>query len=91
MVATVEELTRQLATERQQRGAVEQTVQGLRRDNARLLAVTRCRTHYVIFVPKPKWGVMRDTLLVWFAQLRLWAWSAWGTAKEAAWPRAESE
>jgi hypothetical protein len=86
MGATVEELARQLATERQLRGTTEQTVQTLRRDNARLIATTRCRTHYVVFIPKPKWGVMRDVLLVWFAQLRLWAWAAWVAAKEATWP-----
>ena len=83
---SVDEVMRQLSTERQLRFASEQTVKDLRRDNARLASVSKTRTHYVVLVPRPKWGVLRDSAVACARQATLWLRNCWGVLKETIWP-----
>jgi len=88
---SVEELTRQLATERQLRFATEQTVKDLRRDNARLASMSRTRTHYVILVPRPKWGVIHETLRSWGSSCIRAVRRGWADLKQALWPEISTD
>ena len=83
---TVQDVMRQLATERNLRGLKEAELRDLRRDYARVASTSRSRTHYVILVPKPKWNAIRDSALLLFSRLGRWVRALLVNVKEAAWP-----
>lgn len=84
---SVDEVMRQLSVERQLRGAVEQSLRDVRRDNVRLVATSQTRNHFVILVPKPKWSAWRDAASRWAAAARAWVLAAARALRDAAWPR----
>jgi hypothetical protein len=88
---SADEVARQLSTERQLRFATEQTLKDLRRDNARLAAMHRTRTHYVVFIPKPKWSVLYETLKSWGYAAAQGARRGWAFLKQALWPEVSGE
>lgn len=88
---SVDEVMRQLSTERNLRGTTELALKDLRREHARLIAVSKTRTHYVLLVPKPKWGVIRDILLSFGQRCSLGLRTAYGALKEYLWPNPAEE
>jgi hypothetical protein len=82
----LEEVKHQLVVERQLRGAAEQAARDLRRDNARLMALTQKRTHYVLLIPKPKWPVWRDKLEYLATATYAWVVATYKAGREAVWP-----
>jgi hypothetical protein len=85
----VDDVVHQLRVERQLRNAAELTANDLRRDNARLAAMSQRRTHYILMIPKPRWGVWREQITRWAAQLKAGLVSFVQAAQETAWPKNE--
>ena len=88
---TVEDLMRLLDKEKQERNVAEQTANVLRKENARMAAINRTRTHYVILIPKPKLGVLKEVLVHNVAYTWCLFQKAGKALKEFLWPVVETD
>lgn len=86
---SAETLRHQLGAERHRRAAAETDADSLRRENARLRSAYCSRTHYVIFVPKPKWAVWRNVAILWLNRGARWAAAAIQALRDILWPPAD--
>jgi len=83
------DLMRLLAKERHMREAMEQDLRTLRRDNARLSCTGKSRTHYILYVPKPRWAVIFLTVQSWAACVKRASRRLWSRVHELVWPPVE--
>ena len=89
-MASPEDLRHRLSSERLLRAAAEADATSLRRENARLRAASLSRSHYIIFVPKPRWSVWRDAALVWSQRAARWLAAAAWALRDQLWPPKDS-